>query len=741
MPSEPRYFLGYGERLTGRVPPPPGGRGTEPPYTLEEAVERLAPRLGETVDRLDELPAAACPREQVVAVMTMHPQAVAKSYFPAQLLNQYGLWHVGSRPVLVTPEQWTRQDEVAATPSTDLFIAGRRESFNAFAQALHTLDTAVPEGLRRIEDIHPFTVAERVRGLDARDSIARTAYLEVVLHAADTGDDGYIVEAFAEYADQLGVDARLGMRLYAGGLCFIPVVASVDQIDGLSQFSFLRVARPVSRMRDIATPIERSVPSPDLPDVTLPTEGPLDPDFRVAVFDGGLADGSPLAPWAVGHDTDGVGKPVDTFLGHGHEVTSALLFGSLAPGAEVTRPYCTVDHFRVLDDSTEADPFELYDVLGRIQKVLSDRRYEFFNLSLGPHVPTENDEVHPWTAVLDEHLADGHAFASIAVGNSGATSEPRIQVPSDCVNGVSVGAADSTGAGWTRAPYSGIGPGRSPGVVKPDLLNFGGSATQPFLVIDRDSAPSLSRTSGTSLAAPSLLRQAVGLRAHFGSRLSPLALKALLIHAADPQELLRHEVGWGKTPSDLDEIAVCSDGMVRVIYQGELSPRQFLRAVIPTPAATMAGFVTLRATFCYATPVDPQDPGNYTRAGLEVTFRPHAERFKKDDAVDPAPHTFFKRTEFDPEHDLRKDAQKWETILHHEQRFRGTSLMRPVFDIHYNAREGGGEARHAPRMRYALVVDVLSPRTPDLYDRVSALYAGQLEALVPLVDIPVQVQT
>lgn len=226
-------------------------------------------------------------------------------------------------------------------------------------------------------------------------------------------------------------------------------------------------------------------------------------------------------------------------------------------------------------------------------------------------------------------------------------------------------------------------------------------------MVDRDSAPALSRTKGTSVAAPSLLRQAVGLRAHFGSRLSPLALKALLVHAADPQGLLRHEVGWGKTPSDLDEIAVCGDGMVRVIYQGQLSPRQYLRAVIPTPAATMPGFVTLRATFCYATPVDPQDPGNYTRAGLEIIFRPHAEKFAKDDAVDPASHSFFKRTQFDPEHDLRRDAQKWETVLHHEQRFRGTSLMRPVFDIHYNAREGGGEARHAARMRYALVVDVL----------------------------------
>lgn len=751
MPNEPRYFLGYGERLTGRVTAPLGGGGPDLPYTIEEAVTRLAPRLDRTAARLEQLPETACPDGQAVAVITMHPQSIAKSYYPAQLLNQFGLWHVGSKPVTVTPEQWTRKSEVEPTPSTDLFIAGPRELFRAFADSLTTGRPGLPEGLRRIENIRAFAEGERLRGVpvpavsrasDAGlESMApETANLEVVLHAADTADDAYVVEAFADYADQLGVEARLGRRLYAGGLCFVPVVAPLAQIEQLSEFSFLRVARPVSRLREVATPIERSVPSPDLPAAPLPTQGPLDPDFRIAVFDGGLADGTALAPWAVSHETDGIGKPVAAYLEHGHDVTSAVLFGSLDPGTAAERPYCIVDHFRVLDEEASQDPFELYDVLGRIQAVMADRRYEFFNLSLGPSSPTEDDEVHPWTAVLDEHLADGRTMATIAVGNCGQSSEPRIQIPSDCVNAVAVGAADSTRQGWNRAPYSAVGPGRSPGLVKPDLVDFGGSDTESFLVYAKGTAPALARTNGTSFSSPSLLRRATGLRAHFGSRVSPLAIKALLIHAADAADLPREEVGWGRTPLDINDIAVCGDGMARVIYQGELTPSQYLRAVIPTPARTLKGNVTLRATFCYATPVDAEDPGAYTRSGLEVTFRPHADRYAKDDAVDPASKSFFKRGNFDPEGDLRRDAQKWETVLHHEQTFRGSSLRRPVFDIHYNARESAGPARHAERMRYALVVDVVSPRTPDLYDQISAQFTGQLEALVPLINIPVQVR-
>jgi hypothetical protein len=62
-----------------------------------------------------------------------------------------------------------------------------------------------------------------------------------------------------------------------------------------------------------------------------------------------------------------------------------------------------------------------------------------------------------------------------------------------------------------------------------------------------------------------------------------------------------------------------------------------------------------------------------------------------------------------------------------------------VFDIHYNARSFGGASQDAQKMHYALVATIRSPRTPDLYDRVLRAYAGQLEALQPIVDIAIQV--
>ncbi|MDR1423865.1 MAG: S8 family serine peptidase [Azoarcus sp.] len=104
----------------------------------------------------------------------------------------------------------------------------------------------------------------------------------------------------------------------------------------------------------------------------------------------------------------------------------------------------------------------------------------------------------------------------------------RVQVPSDCVNALAVGATNDIGEGWARASYSAIGPGRSPGVVKPDLMAFGGDGDKYFHVLSPGKTPSLAPQRGTSFASPYLLRNAVGIRAILGAALSPLAIKALL---------------------------------------------------------------------------------------------------------------------------------------------------------------------------------------------------------------------
>lgn len=736
MASEERFLLGYGERLTGPVAAPHGAPPPGPAYEFNEAIQRLAPEIIRVSSELESLPAAACPDNEAVAVLTLHPQSLAKSYHPKRLLDQYNLRQVGSRPVEVLPEKWTRQGVPELSHSTELYVAGDRSSFAQWAEDFAESSFRINEAIQRIEEAHAPRPRERLRNLEHAERSESGLLVELVIHAAATDD--YIIDAFKRYADAVGADAKLDRRVFAGGLCFLPAEASEEQIEDLAEFAFLRTARPLSRLRGIPA-VERATRMPNLPASLLPSADAIDRDIRVAIFDGGLPDGSPLSPWVHAVELPGVGDKVPELEAHGHDVSSALLFGSLTPGDAAPRPFARVDHYRVLDEDARSDPFDLYDVLQRIDSVLSEKKYDFANISIGPFMCIEDDDVHPWTALLDSHLASGQVLVAIAAGNNGEDIERRIQVPSDSVNGFALGAADSVKDGWQRAPYSAVGPGRAPGFVKPDVLEFGGSRTEPFIVSDQQPGAAVAFTMGTSFAAPSALRRAVALRAHFGERLTPLGIKALLIHAAEDGGHDKADVGWGRIAPDLQAIMLCNDGQVRVIYQGTLTPAQYLRAQIPLPPDELVGMVKISATFTYATETDPEDPGNYSRAGLDVTFRPHDQRFEHDAAVDPSPRPFFRRSAYDNERSLRRDAQKWETTLNHSESMRGSGLRNPVFDVHYNARLNGGDSRTPRMIPYALVVTVESRRTADLYDRVVRAFAGRLEALQPVIELPVRV--
>jgi hypothetical protein len=154
---------------------------------------------------------------------------------------------------------------------------------------------------------------------------------------------------------------------------------------------------------------------------------------------------------------------------------------------------------------------------------------------------------------------------------------------------------------------------------------------------------------------------------------------------------------------------------------------------------SMAGMVDLAATFCFATPTDPQDPLNYTRSGLEVRFRPHDKKRKNAKKLHADSSHFFQAKDvFADEGDLRADAHKWETTLHKVRSMRGAGLCSPVFDVHYNARIGGRNSTHADKIPYALVITVRSKKTRGLYDKILQRYPTILEALKPTVEIPIR---
>jgi hypothetical protein len=163
--------------------------------------------------------------------------------------------------------------------------------------------------------------------------------------------------------------------------------------------------------------------------------------IRLAVFDGGVPkDCLPSGLVRRKRIPGSIGAAVPECQAHGVGVTSAVLYGSLAPGQPLPQPFTSVDHYRVIDTDTANDSQGHYfDVLNRIMNVLRQNNYQFVNLSLGPDLPIEDDEVHVWTASLDDHFSDGRTLVTVAAGNTGENDwdagNARVQAPSDGVNG------------------------------------------------------------------------------------------------------------------------------------------------------------------------------------------------------------------------------------------------------------------------------------------------------------------
>jgi hypothetical protein len=511
MADRKNFLLGYGERLTAQIRAPGGGGPKRHPYTFHEAQTRLKPKLENLVKEISNLPDLACPNDQVVAVLTLHPSYIAKSYFPDELLGAVGLRHVGSRRRSVRPEKWGKKRHKDVAITTELFVSGPKQYFADWANHLSnwTEETRGAGELIELEDVYYLAPEDRIKPVTSDEE---RPLFEVVLHASALPESQFVISGFAHYLAKLGIKADLDRRIHVGGLCFLPVRTTEAKVTELAQFSFLRVAREMPKLRVVENTV--GIPSSDhrAPLLGLSDSSVLDPNVRVAIFDGGLPSNSVLSPWATAKEPKGIGKPVPSYLAHGQHVTSALLFGHLGEGRAITKPPCRVDHWRVLDEMSGVNDvqMQLFDVIQRIHSVLSTHKYDFINLSLGPDMPIEDDEIHVWTAVLDSYLADGDTLATIAVGNNGdadaASGLARVQPPSDCVNAMSIGACDAITGKWQRAPYSAIGPGRNPGVIKPDGVCFGGIEGKPFVVLGENGT--LEGTTGTSFASPSALRLA-----------------------------------------------------------------------------------------------------------------------------------------------------------------------------------------------------------------------------------------
>ncbi|RNA75871.1 S8 family peptidase [[Curtobacterium] plantarum] len=715
--SNKNLLLGYGETLTGEAKVGKGGGPKNKPYTYAENSPVIMRELEAVIGDFQALPDGAMPSGEAVAKITLHPAFLAKSYFPTLLFKKFLLKNIGSKAVKIKPRKVVGRrgkpkDEFS---SACIYVSGKVKSFSALLSAMSSdsLNKGEKAEIITFEKVSFFSPDDKIKKLDASDKIRK---LEVAIHTPEDTDT--VLESFISYATACGAQVNEDKIIKMNGLAFMPIKANANDATRIAEFTFLRAIRDLPSLRINNPVFARAVVEDN--ELSLPTEKAINENIKVAIFDGGIGN-SDFEPWVKEYTFSESSQTSGQLLSHGQDVTSTVLFGAIKEGqTELPIPYARIDHYRVIDNTIDGEDDDLFDVLLRIKSVLDKINYDYINLSLGPRFPVDDDDVHVWTSTLEQYLSSGKTLCTVAVGNDGCLSDGlnRIQPPSDLVNALAVGAASSLSNKWDKTDYSCIGPGRSPGYVKPDGIAFGGSKEEPFKLY----SPFLNgivKTAGTSFSSPLVLRQAVGLAASLEYNITPLIAKALLVHHAENNGLERSHVGWGRFPHDISDIIYCDDNEVKVIYQGELKPSQHLRASIPFPDIAVNGPVDLKATFCFTTPVDVAHPLNYTKSGLVVTMR----KTPKDKIGATFP-LFNSSNIYASEDELREDGHKWETTLRSEHTFNKDTLKDPCFDVIYFGRENGMavEIEDLPKLAYVLIVTLKAKDTPDLYNNIRQRY-------------------
>lgn len=737
MARENNFLIGNGEILTKSVKVPSRGGPKSPPYSLSEAREKLSDQLSDAQDFYCRLPDKAKPKKQVVAKLTLHPRYIAKSDYPQDLIDSLGLRAIGSKSEKISPKKWgiKKFPEFAVTES--YFIAGLESNFDEWFKLLDSNFISKPlDKIVTIEKLSALTGQDKLKGIfDENQHV-----FEIVLH---NDHDSDMVDLFVEYVESIGGEIHLNRVRSVDGLTFVPIVAdSKEIIEKISDFTFVRVARGMPSLR----PFNPMIRGADLTvsSLILPTAHQVtDSSIKSVIFDGGLDNPDTLSNWVNYIEPTGIGKPLTRYLNHGLAVTGAYLFGQIDIKQPLIAPVSKVDHVRVLDEDSGKYDYEIVDVLDRITGHLMQNDYDLVNISLGPDIAVEDDDITLWTATLDNIFAQGNCVATVAVGNNGERDAlsglNRIQVPSDAVNVLSVGASDTTGNDWSRAKYSAFGPGRCPGRTKPDFLAFGGSIKQPFEVLTQTSSGlSVSQNYGTSFAAPLALRSIAGLRSALGDGVSHLSLRGLMIHHAERLDFKLSEVGWGKAELEPLQLITSEDHEATVLYQGELSVGQHLRIPLPLQNLILTGEVNIKATLVISPEVDVEFPGAYTRHGVEVVFRPHDSKFKYDKdsgkkAEHPQSSPFFTKSDMfkSEEYVNRDEGNKWEPTLKYEESFKANKLSNPVFDVYYHYRESAKKAKEQKPIPYSLAITVRAEEVLDLYNQVIRNYATILTPYRP----------
>lgn len=710
------------------------------PHEYNEAKQRVLGNLNTLESALtnsDELFL-----EEKIVCVRLEPKFEAKSYVPTSLVSAMS---TGSE--IIGGRKYTMRSGEVENSAKLYFVKTTTSGIREFRTTLEngTRDN-IKQWRQELSSIHTIDLLsseEKVMGFEEDWEFGN---VEFVLHPLS----GKTETKINSFLTACGLDENdVRIKTYEDGITFISAKCGTNTIEKAKHFNPLRAAHPLG---NVGIARGQSVAGSSCP---APPQQYVKPTVNIGVFDGGVDDKIPILKDYVSSIEATAAPAIQEGIAHGSGVCSAILYENLAglSAQNTLAPPCvSIDCYRVLPQTNRGD-LDLYEVIDLIESVVPSKTdTRLYNLSLGPQGAIVDDSISRFTYALDKlsyDVPDGvdNPLFVVAAGNDGDLHTPfnRIQAPADMVNGLAVGAF-TLNAQHEKVPanYSCIGPGREGAKSKPDLLAFGGDSSFPFMVPGLDHH-SLSSTAGTSFSAP-IVTGKIGKLMAMSNGISPHMGRTLLIHNTEiVQSFTKFQQGFGFCPDHMDGILECDDNNVTIMYNGVISPTQFIALPIFAPRINEAkGLATISWTVALVVDPNANDPDAYTNNCIIDVFSPHSMTYNftkekttkrlnllKPENIPAAKELIdagYKKSSVPAsraakkvwdEEDLRAVELKWDTIIHKSVRMRCKSLFDPMLTLHAMGRNGF----EGSQMKYYVAVSINAPGyRGSLYDAVLQTY-------------------
>lgn len=572
----------------------------------------------------------------VVARVTLHDDAIAKSHRPDKLLSSstcpiIGGEDFGQLLVSVKPSNLKRLSQTVETTASGDVKNDIAKIVSIEPYSSHdALGQWSPESLAAY--LHEHRISKlKLRLFNHRDrelnQLLLTALAELTEHSQIPQPQAL------RYAPSLRI-YRLNVPQQYDRIVELAAFVGTQSLDVFDQFTISTQATVISPLGDDDLP-------PPEPDEDYPTVGIID--------SGTDPNNHRLQAWVDVRDESLIPR-ADQDNRHGSLVAGMIVNGRALNHDHEGFPsgkarLVDVVAFPKAGTVTEDD---LLDAIRHAFETHTSVR--IWNLSLNSQMCCRSDRFSTFAVALDR-LQD--EFNTLIINSAGNFSETpahpwrrpdlsdrdRIFRPADSLRALTVGSIAHLGRPNACAvpgepsPFTRKGPGAAY-VPKPDLTHIGGNACRNLRynqigVLSIDGAGNIAETVGTSFAAPSIALTAAQLAHAMEVPPSRHLLKAFLIHSAvlNSRTITAKDLpytGFGKPPA-VEEILRCRPWEATLVFDLNLpfNRRDFHKTDFPVPDCLLKDgkvYGEFILTLVYDPPVDADDGAAYSQVNIDASL-------------------------------------------------------------------------------------------------------------------------